>query len=100
MGRLTVKWERRIYEDKSHEFVCELATFLPPVLEEYDCAAMLGTWAKVVDGWQSKQQFEQFCKNVAAVKWLATAMERVTEQALEKWNSGDFTKEASNNGEG
>ena len=100
MGKLTVKWERSIYDEQPHEFVRELATFLPLAFCDYDCAAMLGMRVEMGDyDWQSKQQFEQFCRNGKAVEWLAEAIEKATDQALEKWNSGDFTKEASSNGE-
>ena len=99
MGKVTVKWERSVHDEQPHEFVRELATFLPLTLYEYDCAAMLGMSAEMGNDLQSRQEFRQFCANRAAVRWLSKAMKRVTRQALAKWNSGDFTKEASDNGE-
>ena len=101
MGKLTVNWERSIYDEQPHEFVRELATFLPPFLHGYDCAAMLGMWAKMNGGdWQLRQRFKQFCRNGAAVEWLGEEIAMATDHALAKWDSGDFTKEASNNGKG
>ena len=100
MGKLTVRWERSIYDEQPHQFIRELATFRPPFLHEYDCAAMLGMWAKMRDlDRQLRQRFEQFCRNGAAVEWLGEEIATATNQALAKWENGDFTKEASNNGQ-
>ena len=100
MGKVTVNWERGIYDEEPHEFVRELLEFLPTMLPEYECAAMLAMSVKMDDGdWQSKQRFEQFCKNNAAREWLGQGVAMATDHALAKWKSGDFTKEASDNGE-
>ena len=99
MGKLTVKWERSIYDEQPHEFVRELATFMLPFLQEYDCAAMVGMWAKLRGGdWQLRQQFEQFCRNGTAVEWLGEEIAMAVDHALEKWDNGDFTKGVSDDG--
>ena len=100
MGKVTVKWERSIYDESPHEFIRELVTFQPFFLHEYDCAAMLGIWAKMRDlDRQLRQRFEQFCRNDAAVEWLGKEIAVATDHALAKWENGDFTKGASDNGE-
>ena len=100
MGKLTVKWERSIYDEAWHEFIRDLGAFLPIFLNEFECAAMLVMMVELGDDdWQSRQQFEQFCRNGAAREWLGQARREAADHALAKWEDGDFTKEASNNGQ-
>ena len=95
MGSVTVKWERRVYNEAWHEFIRNLAAFLPMMLTEYECAAMLGMMVELGDDdYKSMNEFEQFCSNDAARDWLAEAMQEVTERALAKWENGDFKKGA------